>query len=210
MKKIYNKNASFIPDYRYEQQQHWLNMFAEKYGMVAYRPDYHATERDCNTVLIYTKADADHDLEVDRLRSRGYIVYSASEARDRPCIIEDKYIYRDYVCSFENTDCNGRFDLGFANNGSVNLRHYKWPESLEKWLCERIVNSNNPSILTAMRDKALEYLWDELTDVPLNEDEELEKRYLHFPIGTEKEEIWHWFDQKHSKGVYYLLYEREV
>lgn len=30
--------------------------------------------------------------------------------------------------------------------------------------------------------------------------------FLHFPAGTDREEIWQWFDQRHSKGVAYLLY----
>ena len=38
--------------------------------------------------------------------------------------------------------------------------------------------------------------------------EEIEEPYLHFPAGTHREEIWHWFDEQHSKGVYYLLHER--
>ena len=205
-----NRNYVTNIDYRYTQQQRRLDELAAKYGLKTFRPSYHADNRDCNTVLLYTEEDYRHNKVVDSVEYNYWVTYTAEEARRMPFHIDDKYIYRDYVCSFENTDRNCRFDLGFANNGSVDLRHYKWPESLEKWLCERIANSDNPTILTAMRDKALEYLWDELTDVPLNEDEELEKRYLHFSIGTEKEEIWHWFDQKHSKGVYYLLYEREV
>lgn len=204
-----NRNYVTNIDYRYTQQQRRLDELATKYGLKTFRPNYHADGRDCNTVLLYTEDDYTHNRVLDGYKGV-LVTYTAEEARRASYHIHDQFVYRDYVCSFENTDCNGRFDLGFANHGSVDLRHFKWPESLEEWLCERIANSNNPSILTAMRDKALEHLWDKLTDVPLNEDEELEKRYLHFPIGTEKEEIWYWFDQKHSKGVYYLLYEREV
>ena len=42
------------------------------------------------------------------------------------------------------------------------------------------------------------------------ETERMEEDFLCFPIGTHREEIWHWFDERHSKGVYYLLYERDV
>lgn len=57
------------------------------------------------------------------------------------------------------------------------------------------------------RDRELEELWDEFADVPMNpETEEMEEPFLHFPAGTNREEIWRWFDERHSKGVAYLLY----
>ena len=60
--------------------------------------------------------------------------------------------------------------------------------------------------------------WKNLSDVPFTEDEDgrliLEKEYklmfgsreiAVFPAGTDREEIWHWFDEKHPKGVVYLM-----
>ena len=59
----------------------------------------------------------------------------------------------------------------------------------------------------AERDKVIEDLWAEFADVPMDPDsEKMEDDFLHFPHGTNREEIWHWFDQRHSKGVHYLLY----
>lgn len=59
-------------------------------------------------------------------------------------------------------------------------------------------------------DRKLEELWDKLEDIPMNPETEcLEEPFLDFPAGTHREEIWHWFDERHSKGVHYLLYERE-
>lgn len=58
-------------------------------------------------------------------------------------------------------------------------------------------------------DAAIEGLWEQFADIPMDPvTEEIEEPYLHFPAGTHREEIWHWFDEQHSKGVYYLLYER--
>lgn len=210
MRKGHNRNLYITTDYRYVEQQRELNDIATKYGLVAFRPDYHAADRDCNTVLIYTIDDFAHNHRVDQESYAQWTTYTASEAKRTPFHIDDKYIYRDYIFSFENTDRNGLFDMGYANRGKVNLLHYKWKEELEKFFCESIAKSENPTISAEHKDKALEYLWDELTDVPVNEDEELETRFYIFPAGTEKEEIWHWFDKRHSKGVYYLLYEREV
>jgi len=56
-------------------------------------------------------------------------------------------------------------------------------------------------------DAMAEHLWKIFEDVPMNpETEEIEVEFLGFPAGTHREEIWHWFDAKHSKGVAYLLY----
>lgn len=60
------------------------------------------------------------------------------------------------------------------------------------------------------RDRILENLWDEFADVLFDEDEDgrliLSEPWNGFCTGTEREEIWHWFDERYSKGVYALLY----
>lgn len=56
-------------------------------------------------------------------------------------------------------------------------------------------------------DTELEDLWDNFGDIPMNpETEVMTADFLHFPKGTNREDIWKWFDQKHSKGVNFLLY----
>lgn len=61
------------------------------------------------------------------------------------------------------------------------------------------------------RDKLLEEKWLELEDVPFDpETEKLEAPFLHFPAGTDKEDIWHWFDERHSKGIVHLLYHEGI
>ena len=61
----------------------------------------------------------------------------------------------------------------------------------------------------SMDDQSLEAKWAELEDVPFDEDEDgrlvLAQSWWIFPRGTEREDIWHWFDARHSKGVVYLL-----
>lgn len=62
-------------------------------------------------------------------------------------------------------------------------------------------------------DKKLESLWEELEDVPCDEGENgeliLSVDWEGFKAGTECEDIWHWFDELHSKGVGYLMNEYE-
>ena len=56
------------------------------------------------------------------------------------------------------------------------------------------------------RDKRLERLWAEFGDVPMNpETEEIEAPFLCFPAGTNREEVWEWFDERYSRGVAKLL-----
>lgn len=58
-------------------------------------------------------------------------------------------------------------------------------------------------------DREMEKLWEELTDVPIDEEECLDVDWRDWPKGTHREEIWHWFDENHSKGVAWLMYEYE-
>lgn len=56
------------------------------------------------------------------------------------------------------------------------------------------------------RDAELERLWAEFGDVPMNPETEcMDEPFLGFPAGTHREDIWHWFDERHSRGVAYLL-----
>lgn len=57
------------------------------------------------------------------------------------------------------------------------------------------------------RDKELEELWTQFGYVPMDPDTEcIEEAFGEFPAGTHREDIWHWFDERHSKGVAYLMY----
>lgn len=61
------------------------------------------------------------------------------------------------------------------------------------------------------RNKLLEDKWLELENIPFNpETEKSEAPFMHFPIGTDKEVIWHWFDERHSKGIVHLLYHEGI
>lgn len=59
-------------------------------------------------------------------------------------------------------------------------------------------------------DTELERLWDGLADIPIDENECLDCDWMGWKRGTHREEIWQWFDKYHSKGIYWLLYERDM
>jgi len=57
------------------------------------------------------------------------------------------------------------------------------------------------------RDGILEEIWKQLANIPVDPDtEKTEEDFWIFPRGTDREDIWHWFDERYSKGVAYLLY----
>lgn len=62
-------------------------------------------------------------------------------------------------------------------------------------------------------DSQLEQMWLDLTDVPFDETEDgklvLAEDWKQFPAGTDREDIWYFFDENYSKGVAYLLYNYE-
>jgi hypothetical protein len=60
-----------------------------------------------------------------------------------------------------------------------------------------------------LTDQELEALWEELRDVPIDEDEALDEDFRHFPRGTDRVDIWHWFDEQHSKGLVWLMHPAE-
>lgn len=62
-----------------------------------------------------------------------------------------------------------------------------------------------------LNDEAIEQLWKELGDIPFDEDEKgeliLGEDWLVFDKGTEREDIWYWFDEHYSQGVGWLINE---
>lgn len=42
----------------------------------------------------------------------------------------------------------------------------------------------------------LEELWDQFSEIPVNNDDEIEGDFLFFYTGTSKFDVWHWFDDR--------------
>ena len=50
-------------------------------------------------------------------------------------------------------------------------------------------------------------LWGKFGDIPMNPETEcIEEPFMHFPIGTHREEIWHWFEETFNVSVADLMY----
>ncbi len=44
-------------------------------------------------------------------------------------------------------------------------------------------------------------LWSDFADIPIDENEDIEIKFLDFPIGTNRFEIWHWFEETYQVSV---------
>ena len=53
----------------------------------------------------------------------------------------------------------------------------------------------DPSALRSPEE--LEGMWSELSDIPVDEYEVTEEDFYWWPAGTDRYEIWHWFDMAH-------------
>lgn len=47
----------------------------------------------------------------------------------------------------------------------------------------------------------LETLWEMFGDIPINDNDQIEKEFLGFKKGTNRFEIWKWFDERYKGGV---------
>lgn len=61
----------------------------------------------------------------------------------------------------------------------------------------------------SLTDEVLEFLWERLSDVPVDDDGCLMDCFMIYEVGTDREEIWHWFDEHHSGGVATLMNGRQ-
>lgn len=120
----------------------------------------------------------------------------------------------------------GEYLQDLHDNGGVTPWVYEYMAGNEKVtdeilrLLEKVENCSTPfnttmdivvgNVMKAIHldDEKLEYLWKRFGDIPINDDGCILDDFLGFESGTHREEIWHWFDERHSKGVAYLMYGR--
>ena len=56
-------------------------------------------------------------------------------------------------------------------------------------------------------DWELERLWEIFGNIPVDDNDEIQEEFLGFQEGTDRIEIWLWFDEEHSQGVSYLVHK---
>lgn len=50
-------------------------------------------------------------------------------------------------------------------------------------------------------DKQLEKFWRDFEYIHFDTNDKSDKKFLYFPKGTNKFDIWHWFDDNYSTGL---------
>ena len=103
-------------------------------------------------------------------------------------------LFGSYNYAFHSENGDGYDDFGFdiTNLDSETIKYLE-------------------GVLKPERDVFIKEKWAEFADVPFNDSDPaadmcLENDWWLFKSGTCREEIWHWFDDKYTKGVYHLLY----
>jgi hypothetical protein len=64
-------------------------------------------------------------------------------------------VYRDHFWSFENSDANGRLDMGWANNGKLNLKSLAWKTRLTALTIRGLTPLTTLTPLTALANLGL-------------------------------------------------------
>lgn len=67
---------------------------------------------------------------------------------------------------------------------------------------EEITPEASPLNKVKIMNKSVKELWQELGNISINDNEHIEQVFKHFPIGTPREHIWHWFENTFDISVY--------
>ena len=51
----------------------------------------------------------------------------------------------------------------------------------------------------------LQELWQLFGDIPIDDSDDILEDFLGFGVGTNRFDIWHWFDERYPGGVHTLL-----
>lgn len=133
--------------------------------------------------------------------------YQISREVDKECRMNDIECYLQELWEGNNLE-DWKYEY-MANSQEIKQGIFRMYEKYED--CNI---SHNATMDTAyeeiskdiiLNDKALEFLWQRLGDIPVNDDGITEEDFIGYPAGTDREEIWKWFDEHHSKGVAELV-----
>jgi hypothetical protein len=79
-----------------------------------------------------------------------------------------------------------------CQDATCNSCDAKWTEI---YSVTSIEVTSNPKL-----DKAKD-LWKQLGNIAINDDEEIEETFLDFEVGTERSDIWTWFEEEFNLSV---------
>ena len=56
----------------------------------------------------------------------------------------------------------------------------------------------------------IELLWQQLGDISIDSNECIEQDFHIWKKGTDRIEIWYWFDEMYKEGVYKLMFSEKM
>lgn len=87
------------------------------------------------------------------------------------------------------------------------IKQMAWLAGLGLSLCDEQEGLLN--LLGAIRDlgdpDSIDELWDQLGDTPVDDEGRIQEVFRHFPVGTDREDIWHWFEAEYGVSVADLM-----
>lgn len=52
--------------------------------------------------------------------------------------------------------------------------------------------------------------WQEFGNIPINDDDEIEASFLHFPVGENRFAIWSWFERIYDITLGEIIYYKQT
>ena len=74
-------------------------------------------------------------------------------------------------------------------------------KELNNILVSRINKVNNKVNKEKKKNRKAKKLWEELGDIPIDEDECIDEDWRYFDKGTHIYDIWHWFEEEFNLSV---------
>ena len=104
----------------------------------------------------------------------------------------------DSICKCNNcegifVDTNPQVGAKVFNLGSIFI------SELESHSCPNCETDDYLSDMDSIEQA--KFLWEILGDIPVNENDEIETKFLHFEVGSDKFDIWDWFEKEFDLSV---------
>lgn len=122
----------------------------------------------------------------------------------RPCNLKGLYINKQngvLMAEAVDIDTADEKDIAVPIGQSIEILEILADATISE---ESVFIKEHPDMNASFIDEELENAWKLLSEVNINEDDEIVQDFLYWESGTDRQYIWNWFDKKHSKGVGYL------
>ena len=61
-----------------------------------------------------------------------------------------------------------------------------------------------------IKEIAIRNMWERFGDVPIDDADCITEKFFQWPAGTNRFDIWHWFDERYEGGVARLIFTDDI